>query len=271
MLFDPILDFADRELRRAVQQFWNVRDMQAEKQRMSGGSDTGSRGAATGGGHMHALEDLVRNALQRLAIPDLTIFTAASAQNQNIRTKRQLELPGYYRPEKQWDMIVLLNGQLAAAIEFKAQVGPSFGNNSNNRTEEALGTAHDLWIAYREARFGNTPEPFVGYFFLLDDCPEVHLPVKVREPFFKVDPVFSADPDPASGTASNLGVSYSKRYEILCRRLRHERLYSAACLILTTRSARTRISQPAEDLSFRGFMAALLAHVSAFSSAARRP
>ncbi len=39
---------------------------------------------------------------------------------------------------KKWDLLVV-EGCLIAAIEFKSQVG-SFGNNYNNRTEEALGS-----------------------------------------------------------------------------------------------------------------------------------
>ncbi len=35
-------------------------------------------------------------------------------------------------------------GKLLAGIEFKSQVG-SFGNNYNNRTEEAIGSAADIW------------------------------------------------------------------------------------------------------------------------------
>lgn len=45
---------------------------------------------------------------------------------------------------------------MIAAVELKSQVGPSFGNNCNNRTEEAIGTAHDFWTAYREGAFWNT-------------------------------------------------------------------------------------------------------------------
>ena len=52
-------------------------------------------------------------------------------------------------------MLVIDRDQLIAALEFKSQVGPSFGNNFNNRTEEAIGTAHDLWTAYREGALGN--------------------------------------------------------------------------------------------------------------------
>ena len=62
------------------------------------------------------------------------------------------------------------HGQLGAAIEFKSQVGPSFGNNFNNRSEEAIGSATDVWAAYREGAFRPSPRPFLGYLMLLEDC-----------------------------------------------------------------------------------------------------
>jgi hypothetical protein len=65
------------------------------------------------------------------------------------RSGRLLTLPGYFRPTKLWDLLVIHKSELIAAIELKSQVG-SFGNNFNNRTEEAIGTAHDLWTAYRQ-------------------------------------------------------------------------------------------------------------------------
>ena len=68
----------------------------------------------------------------------------------NIYGKRRVvTLPGFFRPTKLWDVVVIDGGRLIAALEFKSQVGPSFGNNFNNRTEEAIGSAHDLWTAYR--------------------------------------------------------------------------------------------------------------------------
>jgi hypothetical protein len=45
-------------------------------------------------------------------------------------------------------------------MEFKSQIGPSFGNNFNNRTEEALGSATDIWAAYREGAFKPSSRPF---------------------------------------------------------------------------------------------------------------
>src|SRR6185437_16682999 len=74
-----------------------------------------------------------------------------------------LTLPGYFRPTKLWDLLVLHQGRLIAAIELKSQIGPSFGNNFNNRAEEAIGTAHDFWTAYRDKAFGEQSRPFIGW------------------------------------------------------------------------------------------------------------
>jgi hypothetical protein len=227
------LEDLEARFHKAVQYFWNMRESQQEKQGTSGKTDAGTRGAVTGGAQMAALEQLV---------VDLLIETGLN--HLDIRTKTELELPGYYRPEKKWDLLVVSKGHLVTAIEFKSQVGPSFGNNFNNRVEEAVGSATDIWTAYRERRFGTSPRPFLGYFFLLEDCEKVHKPVKNAERYFKVDPIFK-------------NASYSKRYEILCNRLVLERVYDAASLTLSTNSPNTQISYPAEDIAFRRFVAEL--------------
>jgi hypothetical protein len=179
------------------------------------------------------------------------ILCDAGLNKLDVKTRTSLELPGYYRAEKKWDLIVVSDGQLVTAMEFKSQVGPSFGNNFNNRSEEAIGSATDIWVAYREGRFGKAPAPFLGYFFLLEDCARVQTAVRNKEPYFKVDPEFER-------------ASYCKRYELLCRRLIRERVYSAACLLMATNSKRTKLTQPAEDLNFARFVAALRGHVVTF-------
>jgi hypothetical protein len=217
----------------AVQLFWQARAAQKQKQEESGKTDAGTRGAVTGGGQMRALEELV-----------IDILVDAGLDRSAVHSKTALEVPGYFRPEKKWDLLVVSDGRLVTVIEFKSQVGPSFGNNMNNRAEEAVGSATDLWTAYREGRFGTNPRPFLGYFFLLEDCEKVHRPVSNKEPYFDVDPAFR-------------GASYSKRYELLCRRLVLERLYDTACLTLATNEPETKISHPAEDLTFTRFVAEL--------------
>jgi hypothetical protein len=105
------------------------------------------------------------------------------------------------------------------------QTSPSFGNNFNNRTEEALGTAIDLWTAYREGAFGQeTPRPFVGWLMLVEDAPESRSSVRDASPHFELFPEFR-------------GASYLDRYNILCRKLAQERLYTTATVIASPRTA----------------------------------
>jgi hypothetical protein len=127
---------------------------------------------------------------------------------------------------------------LLAAIEAKSQVGPSFGNNFNNRTEEAMGSALDLWTAYRERAYLASPQPFLGYFFMLEDCDASNRPVRVKEPHFKVSTEFG-------------GASYMRRYEIFCRKLVLERHYTAAAYISSTADDGVHgcFSMPADDLT----------------------
>ncbi len=101
----------------------------------------------------------------------------------------------------------LVDYELIVAIELKSQVGPSFGNNFNNRTEEAIGTAHDLWTAYREEAFGKQPRPFVGWLMLVEDAPESRSPVKDRSPHF---PIFEPTFRSSRGLENNYG-SVSRR------------------------------------------------------------
>jgi len=230
----------DRRLRHAVQSYWNARAKNKAKQIEGGRIDAGTRGEVTGGAQMGAMEVLVAD-----------ILCDAGLRRLDVRTRTALELPGYYRAEKKWDLIVISEGQLVTAMEFKSQDGPSFGNNFNNRPEEAIGSATDIWVAYREGRFGRSPTPFLGYFFLLEDCARVKTPVRNKEPYFSADPIFDR-------------ASYSRRYEVLCRRLVLERVYSAACLVMATNSTRTKLTQPADDLSFQRFAAALRGHVTTF-------
>ena len=198
----------------AVREYWRVRAGQARRQETSGRVDAGLRGAVTGGAHMDAMAEVME-----------AIFIDAGFPPSSVNRSSAVELPGYYRPEKKWDLVVVHGDTLAAAIEFKSQVGPSFGNNYNNRTEEAIGNAVDIWTAFREGRFGTIatvarlPLPSGG-------SPQSTAPVRVREPFFAIDEAFR-------------DASYKKRYEILCRRLLLDRLYDAACSYGLGRSRRS--------------------------------
>lgn len=230
----------DQRLTEAIQSFWDARAWQQQKQAEGGRIDAGTRGAVTGGTQMGALETLLTDVLADTGLDP-----------SRIHARTALELPGYYRPQKKWDLLVVVEGQLLAAIEFRSHVGPSFGNNFNNRTEDAIGDAEDIWTAYREGRFGMHVAPFLGYFILLEDCPKVHSPVRNPEPYFSIDPIFN-------------GASYAKRYEVLCDRLVLERKYNVACLALATNESPSTVTFPSETLAFRQFAAAAEAHARAF-------
>jgi hypothetical protein len=243
MATKSILAELPKYTREAVRFYWRTRSQQLEKQRKAGGSDQGLRSAVTGGAQMDGFVEL----LTKLVIE-------AGVDRSHIYYQDSLELPGYFRPNKKWDFIVVVKGQLIAGLEAKSQVGPSFGNNFNNRTEEAMGTAIDLWTAFREQAFGSSIRPWIGYMFLLEDCPRSTTPVAVREPHFKVFPEFQNS-------------SYAKRYELLCRRLVLERHYDSSAFLMSNpeKGANGAYSEPAPDLAFQAFANSLVAHVAAFS------
>ncbi len=229
----------DRDIATAIGTFWETRDRQSDRQREAGVTDAGARGAVTGGAQMDGFISLIEQLVNAIGIESRYIFH-----------DRCLELPGYYRPTKKWDLLIVVNGHLLAAIEAKSQVGPSFGNNFNNRTEEAMGSALDLWTAYREGAFNSEVRPWLGYAFLLEDARGSTRPVKVGEPHFRVFPEF-------------VNASYKTRYEVFCRKLVRERQYDAAAFIMSSRNPRD-YHEPARDLTFEVFVRSLLGHLIAF-------
>ncbi|MEI7903576.1 MAG: PaeR7I family type II restriction endonuclease, partial [bacterium] len=166
----------EERIKVAVRQFWQMRQSQSERQgRSSGVRDAGARAAVTGGAQMAGFVELIRE-----------LLAEAGLRQSGVHTRGVVELPGWFRAEKAWDLLIVVDHRLIASIEFKSQVGPSFGNNFNNRTEEALGSAADLWAAYREGAFTPSARPWLGYLMLLEDAPGSRRPVKVAEPHFKV-------------------------------------------------------------------------------------
>jgi hypothetical protein len=238
------IDVADYQTkaREAVKAFWGNREAARQKQIESGKADQGERAGVTAGknmdGFLALIKDIVRvNGLEHAEI---------------CLSRRLLTLPGYFRPTKLWDMLVMNEGRLVAAVELKSQVGPSFGNNFNNRTEEAIGTAVDLWTAYREGAFGENPRPFVGWLMLVEDCEGSRLPVREASPHFPVFKEFEK-------------AAYSTRYNILCRKLVQEQLYTTAVLLLSPRSAVETgdYSELSEMTGLKTFITTLAGHVAA--------
>lgn len=237
------MDQLDQQIRECIKHFWATRDTQSQNQgALSGIRDTGTRAAVTGGKQMDGFIQLVRNLLvQQAGLLDVTVYC-----------NRNVELPGYFRPEKKWDIVAVSNGDLIASIEFKSQVG-SFGNNYNNRTEEAIGNATDVWAAYREGAFQESIRPWLGYMMLLEESPRSMCRIRCREPHFKVFEEFR-------------DASYAKRYEVLCHKLLRERLYDGTCFMMSdaVRGKNGYYIEPSKELSFQNFTASLLAKAIAY-------
>lgn len=189
----------------------------------------------TGGQHLNGILSIL-----------VQVAKSAGFTGEEIKLNQGIELPGFFRPQKRWDMIITRNRRLCAALELKSQVG-SFGNNFNNRSEEAIGNSTDFWTAFREGAMGKD-SPWLGYFFLLEDAEKSTKPVGLKKSDFPAFPIFQ-------------GTSYAQRYAILCERLVLERKYSKTSLLLSPRGRMGRFSEPNESLGFHSFAKTLHAHL----------
>lgn len=262
-------------LREAIRTFWNARQEQGERQ---GGDnedarDRGGRSAVTGGKHMDGFIRLVRAIIAEAGLANARVFckpledpTAPRPRRRRRRRRQEGEedtceamatdtiLPGWFRAEKDWDLIVLVGRLLVAVVEFKSHVG-SFGNNCNNRIEEALGNSTDLLAAFREGAFRPALRPWLGYLMLLEEAPKSTRPVRVRQPHFRVFPEFQ-------------GASYAERYNQLLTKLVRERLYDSCCFLISPATGGLvtgEYREPNPELCFANFVASLLAHATAIA------
>jgi hypothetical protein len=238
------LDLAgyENKAREAVKVFWGNRTAAAAKQKQLGHADQGERAGVTSGKNMDGFIAMIQDVVRANGLTDAHMMMG----------RKVLTLPGYFRPTKLWDLLIINRGRLVAALELKSQVGPSFGNNFNNRTEEALGTALDLWTAFREGAFGEAPRPFVGWLMLVEDETRSRTPVRDVSPHFPVSRDFQ-------------GASYLTRYEILCRKLAQEQLYSVACLMASPRTAADsgNYVDLSELTSLKTFVTSFAGHIAA--------
>jgi len=238
----------ERKARQATMTFWRNREKARQKQIKSGKADQGEQAAVTAGNNMGGFLALIINIVKANGLSRAVIH----------QQRAVLALPGYFRPTKLWDVLVMHGNTLVAAIELKSHVGPSFSNNFNNRTEEAIGTAHDLWKAYREHAFGNHPRPFVGWMMMVEDAEGSRRPVTNHSPHFPVFEDFQ-------------NASYLKRYDIFCQRLVQEQLYTSACVLTSPRQAVATgaYAELSELTGLKTFVTTLAGHIAAEAARSR--
>jgi hypothetical protein len=214
----PGIDIAQyqKDIKAAVRHFWSMRSEQS----------------VTAGRHMDGFSDL------------LTKVCLDQGIGEGCVSRTHNPLPGYFRPSKDWDFIIVSpKGKLIAAIELKSQVG-SFGNNFNNRTEEALGSAVDLWTALKWDVFDRQLPPWVGYLLHLEKADGSTSAVGLQQGPFRIRDEF-------------INTSYLQRYDLFCSKLMTERHYSAASTIWSTRDG--DYGSCSEDTSIETFLESFIA------------
>jgi hypothetical protein len=206
------------DIKKAISIFWSVR---AQK-------------SVTSGQHMDGFAEL------------LTVICRDQGIEESCIQRTQNPLPGYFRPSKDWDFVVTSpKGKLIAAIELKSQVG-SFGNNFNNRTEEALGSAVDLWTALKWDVYDRQLPPWIGYLICLEKAEGSASTVRLQHGRFQIRKEFQ-------------DTSYMQRYDLLCSKLMTERHYSSACVIWS--QADNTYGNCSDDTSIEAFLESFIAHL----------
>lgn len=233
-----MIDDLEPEVRDAVQWYWETRSEQAEAQRESEDTARGHRAEVLGAGQMDGFAGLIEDLLVEAGVP-----------RDSVKHDYHATLPGFYRPEKEWDTAVVHEGELLAVIEYKSQAS-SFGNNLNNRIEEAVGSFTGLLEAYEDGMFEPSPAPWIGYLFLMADNDRSQNVPRLREPNFAVDDEFR-------------DATYLDRIEVLCLRLVRQRLVNEGAFVLSDEEngLEGEFWEPNEELRFTRFARSLTSHV----------
>lgn len=182
----------ESEIKDAVQEFWRARKRGTQ-------SDS----------HPKAFLDLIATDLAREGWSDVAVKKKGG--------KKRITIGGHFRPAKEWDIVCWDGDEPRIAIELKTQAD-SYGNNENNRYEEALGNALDVRARYG-ARIG------LGFVFVICDEEKSRRVTRPRVP----------DPDPVFE-----GSSHVTRRTIFARRvvdykLRQASLYDGAAVLVIRR------------------------------------
>jgi hypothetical protein len=222
-----------RDLQTAIADYWAAKEKQRETAEAISSTAEGTAKAVRGGGHFNPVANLLARFFTDAGYP---VESIAATGNRTI-------LPGYFRPNKAWDLVVVHKEVLVAAIELKALGAPSYGNNYNNRVEEALGNSMDLSQA-NLSRLAGREKPWLGYFFLMEDTVRSRLPRSARQ-------------NPALPGASEWnGLSHEERFAVTGRRLMDEGLYDAVCY-LTSSAKSPDPREPEPQLDWLHFSAAI--------------
>lgn len=244
----------------ALLAYWTSRDEARLAQEARGVVDVGGRAGVTSGGHLDRIAQLLGRVCVAAGAPRSNVFYNAPSDDPSKAPGAAIgyTLPGYFRPTKQWDVVVYHDGHPIVVIELKSQNGPSYGNNANNRAEEAIGNAVDLQMAVRA---GLVPgDPWTGYVFVIeDDDASRKLRGQRDRGNFPKDDIFT-------------DWSYVSRVKLLCQRLLEEGRYHGVWAVATSRPPGFQWNELDPEISgYAQFVAVLADQISLFYPLGSRP
>lgn len=225
-------------IRNALLAMYRNMDDAEKRQDDRGGHDQGARNKVTSGRHLDVVADAIKHDLVDRGFKPESVYYENGC----------LTLPGWFRPTKDWDLMAFDGDELLATVELKS-INSSFGNNCNNRTEESIGSAVDVYHAIKNELFPyRAAPPIAGYVMVVRKCEASTKPTKRKnEPIYPIDPVFD-------------GASYLERLTILCRRLMNERLYQAIWIVAVDPST-GEVTEPDPGLTYEKFIARIEAQL----------
>ena len=230
------------DIRDAILKSIDVRTQAAELHLERGTIDVGLRSQVTSGKHLDALADVVEADLIKAGLSDECIFKGPSS----------VEIPGWFRATKKWDILAFHEDRLVSAIEMKSIFG-SYGNNINNRAEEAIGESTDAVFAIKNRLIDQTIPPILGYALIVkSDEKSRSICRDPSERHFSIDPEFYE-------------TSYIDRFRIMCKRLRRESLFGAVWFVVVDPIDRCVI-EPDPDLTYEKFIAEITGRIKVFQS-----
>ncbi len=172
-----------------------------------------------------------------------------------VHTRHELELPGFFMPTRKWDMVVMHEGRLVAALGIKARTAQASENGLVAMTEEAICTGKEMDTLCRRQAFGPGLRPWFGWLVLQEDSPAITRPAPATATFFRILPEYRNS-------------SQAERCERLLRELERHRLFDACALLLCNEERKESgdYREPARDLGIKPFLAHLAGHAGVFAA-----
>ncbi|MBR6204228.1 MAG: hypothetical protein IKQ60_04100 [Candidatus Methanomethylophilaceae archaeon] len=227
-------------MKRALLRSYDLRKQAGDLQIEKGTVDIGLRSQVTSGKHMDEIASHIVLELENMGVDKNSIY----AGNKNV------DIPGWFRAIKKWDVLAFKDSQLITGIELKSISG-SYGNNINNRVEEAIGEAIDAKYANDRGLINHVTPPLMAYALIVKkDSESSSNCKKLTSHHFDFDPVFE-------------NTSYIDRFRIMCERLRRENIYGAVWFVVVE-PITGKIEEPVKELSYDTFLAEIEGRVKTF-------